>query len=55
MKAARRRGVKFGRKAKLTNEQIEHVRSLIDKGEAGQYVSDHLNVGRSTPYRTLAD
>ena len=35
MKAAKRRGVKFGRKAKLKAGQIEHARKLIDKGEAG--------------------
>jgi DNA invertase Pin-like site-specific DNA recombinase len=36
---------------KLTPEQIEHARKLIDKGEARQYVADLLNVGRSTLYR----
>ena len=53
-KAAQRRGVKFGRKVKLTYEQIEHARKLIDKGEARQYVADLLSVGRSTLYRALA-
>jgi DNA invertase Pin-like site-specific DNA recombinase len=53
VKAAQRRGVKFGRKAKLTAEQIDHARKLIDKGEARQYVADLLNVGRSTRYRAL--
>jgi DNA invertase Pin-like site-specific DNA recombinase len=53
VKAAERRGVKFGRKLKLTPEQIEHARKLIDKGEARQYVADLLNVGRSTLYRAL--
>jgi DNA invertase Pin-like site-specific DNA recombinase len=38
VKAAQRRGVKFGRKVKLTPAQIDHVRKLIDKGEARQYV-----------------
>ena len=53
VKAAQRRGVKFGRKVKLTPEQINHARKLIDKGEARQYVADLLNVGRSTLYRAL--
>ena len=53
VKAAQRRGVKFGRKVKLTPEQIDHARKLIDKGEARQYVADLLNVGRSTLYRAL--
>jgi DNA invertase Pin-like site-specific DNA recombinase len=54
VKAAKRRGVKFGRKPKLKAEQIDHARKLIDKGEARQYVADLLNVGRSTLYRALA-
>ena len=29
------------------------TRKLIDEGEARQYVSDLLNVGRSTLYRAL--
>jgi len=45
--------VKFGRKVKLTPEQIDHARKLIDKGEARQYVADLLNVGRSTLYLAL--
>ena len=62
----RARGVKFhsltegidtatpaGRKVKLTPEQIDHARKLIDKGEARQHVADLLNVGRSTLYRAL--
>jgi len=36
VKAAQRRGVKFGRKVKLTPEQVNHARKLIDKGEARQ-------------------
>jgi DNA invertase Pin-like site-specific DNA recombinase len=54
VKAAQRRGVRFGRKVKLTPEQIDHARKLIDKGEARQYVADLLNVSRSTLYRALA-
>ena len=36
VKDAQRRGVKFGRELKLTPEQIDHTRKLIDKGEAHQ-------------------
>lgn len=46
--------MKFGRNVKLTPEQIDHARRVIDKGEARQYVADLLNVGRSTLYRALA-
>jgi DNA invertase Pin-like site-specific DNA recombinase len=54
VKAAQRRGVKFGRKRTLTPEQIGHARQMIEKGEPRQYVADLLNVGRSTLYRALA-
>jgi DNA invertase Pin-like site-specific DNA recombinase len=53
VKAAQRRSVRFGRKVKLTTEQIDHARKLMEKGEALQYVADLLNVGRSTLYRAL--
>jgi len=53
VKAAQRRGVKFGREVKLTPEEVDHARKLIDKGEARQYVADLLTVGRSTLYRAL--
>ncbi len=43
--AAKRRGVKFGPKPKLTTAQIEHARRLIDDGESRQYVADLLKVG----------
>jgi DNA invertase Pin-like site-specific DNA recombinase len=39
---------------KLTAEQINHARKLLDKGEARRYVADLLNVGHSTLYRALA-
>jgi DNA invertase Pin-like site-specific DNA recombinase len=50
VKAAQRRGVKFGRKVKLKSEQLDHARKLIDKGEARRCVADLLNVGRPTLY-----
>lgn len=53
VKAAQRRGVKFGRKPKLTADHIEHARKLIDTGESRQYVAGLLNVGRVTLYRAL--
>jgi DNA invertase Pin-like site-specific DNA recombinase len=51
VKAAQRPVVRFGRKPKLTQQQIAHARKLIDKSEARQYIADLLNVGRSTLYR----
>jgi DNA invertase Pin-like site-specific DNA recombinase len=53
VKAAQHRSVKFGRKVKLTPEQIAHARKLTKKGEARQYVADLFGVGRSTLYRAM--
>jgi DNA invertase Pin-like site-specific DNA recombinase len=52
--AAKTRGVKFGRKPKLTPQQVIHARKLIDSGEDRQQVADLFNVNRSTLYRALA-
>jgi DNA invertase Pin-like site-specific DNA recombinase len=55
VKAAKCRSVKFGRKRRLTPQQIAHARTLIDEdGEARHYVADLLNVNRTTLYRGLA-
>ena len=53
VKAAQRRGVKFGRKPKMTPQQIAHARKLIDQGEDRQKVADLFKVGRKTLYRAL--
>jgi len=55
VKAAKARGVKFGRKPKMTPEQIRHAKKLIDAGEHGRdEVAALFNVGRKTLYRALA-
>jgi DNA invertase Pin-like site-specific DNA recombinase len=54
VKDARRRGVKFGRKPKLTPQQITHARKLIDAGEHREDVAALVNVNRTTLYRALA-
>ncbi len=51
---ARRRGVKFGRKAKLSPPQIAKARKLIEQGERVEDVAGLWNVGRTTLYRALA-
>jgi DNA invertase Pin-like site-specific DNA recombinase len=51
--AAKRRGVKFGRKSKLTAAQIAHARKMIENDELRQYVADLLNAGGKTLYRAL--
>ena len=54
VKDAKRRGVKFGRKPKLTPPQKAHARKLIDAGERREDVAALLNVDRTTLYRALA-
>src|SRR3954452_12740571 len=48
VKAAQARGVKFGRKPKLTAQQIGHARKLIEQGEAPRTVAGILGVSRAT-------
>jgi DNA invertase Pin-like site-specific DNA recombinase len=54
VKAAQKRGVKFGRKRKLTPQQITHARKQIEAGERREDVAALLNVDRTTLYRALA-
>jgi DNA invertase Pin-like site-specific DNA recombinase len=53
MKAARARGVKSGPKPKLTRQQIEHARKLIDEGQRHEATAALFNVSRVTLYRAL--
>jgi DNA invertase Pin-like site-specific DNA recombinase len=53
VKDAQRRGVKFGRKPKLSAKQIDHARKLIDSGQRREDVAALLNVDRTTLYRAL--
>jgi hypothetical protein len=46
-------GVKFGRKPKLSLEQIEHAREQIDKGKRREDIAALMNVDRTTLYRAL--
>ena len=55
VKAARVRGVKFGRKAKLTRQQITQAMKLIDQNESPDDVAASFHVGRSTLYRAIAE
>jgi DNA invertase Pin-like site-specific DNA recombinase len=54
VKAARDRGVKFGRKRKLSREQIDHARKLIQEGHRRENVANLLNVNRTTLYQAIA-
>lgn len=51
--AAKRLGVRVGRKPKLTAQQVAHARQLIHGGESPSNVARLLGVGRSTIYRAL--
>jgi DNA invertase Pin-like site-specific DNA recombinase len=53
MKAARARGVRPGPKRKLTRQQIDHARKLIEDGKRREDVADLFKVGRVTLYRAL--
>jgi DNA invertase Pin-like site-specific DNA recombinase len=53
VKDAQRRGVKFGRKPKLTPLQIELARKQIERGEDRGKVAESFKVNRTTLYRAL--
>jgi DNA invertase Pin-like site-specific DNA recombinase len=53
VKAARSRGVKFGRKPSLSTEQVKHARKLLADGETTRRVASLFKVGRVTLYRAL--
>lgn len=51
--AARRRGVRLGRKRAMSLEQIRHARALLEAGERPIDIARSMQVGRSTLYRAL--
>jgi len=51
--AAKKRGVKFGRKRKLQPAQVAHARKQIEQGQRQEDVAALFNVNRSTLYRAL--
>ena len=54
IKAAKRRGVRLGRKPALSPEQVKHARKLVEAGDSPADVARLLGVARSTLYRSLA-
>ncbi|MBS9532390.1 recombinase family protein [Mycobacterium sp. M1] len=52
--AARARGVKVGRRAVLTADQVNHAAVLVNSGVPVGKVAESLGVGRSTLYRALS-
>ena len=53
MKAARARGVRPGPKPKLSRQEIEHARKLVEDGQRREDVAALFKVGRVTLYRAL--
>ena len=53
VKAAKKRGVKFGRTPKLSPAQVSRARAQIEKGKSVDEVAALLDVGRSTLYRAF--
>jgi hypothetical protein len=53
-KAAQKRGVKFGRRPKLSPLQVDHARGLVEGLEDRQKVAALAKVGRKTLHRALA-
>ncbi|MGO1602824.1 MULTISPECIES: recombinase family protein [unclassified Halomonas] len=52
-KAAKRRGVQFGRRHALTPGQVEHARELLSEGRTANETAELLGVHRATLYRAL--
>jgi DNA invertase Pin-like site-specific DNA recombinase len=50
---ARVRGERLGRKPKLTVDQIEHGRKLLQMGEGGRAVAKTLGISEATLYRRV--
>ena len=53
--AAKARGKVFGRKPKLSREDLETARTLQANGLSIPHIAERLRVGRSTLYKALAD
>ncbi len=52
--AAKAKGVKFGRKSKLEDSQIEAIKADIETGELSrQDIADKYNISRQTVYRLM--
>jgi DNA invertase Pin-like site-specific DNA recombinase len=53
VKAAQKRGVKFGQKPKLTPERFAHAWKLIEQGTTPTQAAKMIGVSRATVYRAL--
>lgn len=48
-----RSGVKLGRRHKLTTDQVQHAKRLLDLGEGGRLVARTFGVSEATLYRYI--
>jgi DNA invertase Pin-like site-specific DNA recombinase len=48
VKAAQKRGVKLGRKPKLTPDRLAHARKLIEQGMSPTDAAKIIGIGRTT-------
>ncbi len=55
IQAAKKRGVRLGRRPSLAPPQVDHARALIERGESPRAVARTMHVGKSTLYRALKD
>jgi hypothetical protein len=53
IQAAKKRGVRLGRRPSLAAAQIDHARSFIERGESPRAVARTMRVGKSTLYRAF--
>lgn len=51
--AAQKRGVKFGRPSKLSSNQIDAIKSLLEKGKSVRKVAETFKIHPATLYRIL--
>jgi DNA invertase Pin-like site-specific DNA recombinase len=50
---AKHRGVRLGRKPKLTSDQVAHARQLLNLGEGGRSVARTFGISEATLYRVI--
>ena len=53
IQAAKKRGVRLGRRPSLAASQVDHARALVERGESPRAIARTMRVGKSTLYRAL--
>jgi DNA invertase Pin-like site-specific DNA recombinase len=55
IQAAKKRGVRLGRRPSLAAAQVAHARALVERGESPRAIARTMRIGKSTLYRALKD